>query len=54
MASKAEEADIERQVQAIKVSKEQILAELKMSEELEVSVNEQIVSFQTELEEKRL
>jgi len=54
MALKAEEADIERQVQEIKVSKEQILAELKMSEELEVSVNGQIVSFQTELDEKRV
>lgn len=53
MALKAEEADIERQVQDIKVSKEKISGELKMSEELEVSVNEQITSFQVELEEKR-
>ena len=53
MALKAEEADIERQVQEIKVSKEQILAELQMSEELETSVNAQITEFQAELEEKR-
>ena len=53
MALKAEEADIERQVQEIKVSKEQITTELKTSEELEVSVNEQISSFQAELDEKR-
>ena len=54
MALKAEEADIERQVQEIKVSKEQISEELKTSEELEKNVNEQIASFQTELDEKRL
>ena len=53
MALKAEEADIERQVQEIKVSKEQITEELKTSEALEVSVNEQIVSFQAELDTKR-
>ena len=53
MALKAEEADIERQVQEIKVSKEQITEELKTSEALEVSVNEQIVSFQAELDAKR-
>ena len=53
MALKAEEADIERQVQEIKVSKEQITEELKTSEALEVSVNEQIVSFQAELDKKR-
>ncbi len=53
MALKAEEADIERQVQEIKVSKAQISEELKMSEELEVNVNQQISEFQTELEKKR-
>lgn len=53
MALKAEEADIEQKAQEIKLSKEGILEELKTSEELEKSVNEQIAAFQTDLEERR-
>ncbi len=54
MALKAEEADIERQVQEITLSKTQIVEELKTSEALEVSVNESIAAFQEELETKRV
>ncbi len=53
MSLKAEEADIERQVQEVKGAKEQIAEELKASEQLEISVNEQIALFQVELDEKR-
>lgn len=50
---KSEEQEIEKQVFDIKNSKEEIQRELKNSEELEKSVEEQIVDFQKELEEQR-
>lgn len=48
-----EEKEIEKQVLDIKSSKEEIMRELSTSEELEKSVESQIVSFQKELEEER-
>ena len=50
---KAEELEIEKQVQEIKSGKEQIQNELTSSEDLEKSVEKQIEEFQKELEEKR-
>ncbi len=48
-----EESEIEKQVLDIHQSKEEILHELKVSEELEKSVEESINTFQKELEEQR-
>lgn len=48
-----EEKEIEKQVLDIKSSKEEILRELSVSEELEKSVEAQIVVFQKELDEQR-
>ncbi len=50
---KAEEAEIEKQVREIHQNKAEILNELTTSENLEKSVEEQILAFQKELEEKR-
>ncbi|MGN0430897.1 MAG: chromosome segregation protein SMC [Lachnospiraceae bacterium] len=50
---KNEEQEIEKQILDIKGSKADILHELEASEELEKSVEEQIVLFQKELEERR-
>lgn len=49
----SEEKEIEKQIQEIKSSKEEILRELSASEELEKSVEEQILLFQKELETQR-
>ncbi|HKM34884.1 MAG TPA: chromosome segregation protein SMC [Lachnospiraceae bacterium] len=48
-----EEKEIEKQILDIKSNKEGILRELSTSEELEKSVDSQIISFQKELEEQR-
>ena len=50
---KAEEREIEKQIQEIKEGKEAIIKELADSEQLEKNVDAQISEFQKELEEKR-
>ena len=53
MELKAEEREIENQIQEIKLSKEEINKELEESEALEKQVEIQIKEFQAQLEEKR-
>ena len=53
MELKAEEREIESQIQEIKISKQEIQKELEDSETLEKNVEQQIRKFQVELEEKR-
>ena len=50
---KAEEREIENQIQEIKLSKEEIHKELEESEALEKQIEIQIKEFQAQLEEKR-
>lgn len=50
---KAEEREIENQVQEIKTSKQEILRELENSEDLERQNEQRIRKFQVELEERR-
>ncbi|MBQ9927137.1 MAG: chromosome segregation protein SMC [Lachnospiraceae bacterium] len=54
MELKAEEREIENQIQEIRINKEAIQKELSDSEELEKQVEIQIKEFQAQLEEKRL
>ena len=51
---KTEEAEIESQVQEIQTSKQEILRELALSEEVEKNTQLQVQAFQVELEEKRM
>lgn len=53
MELKAEEREIESQIQEIKLSKQEIQKELEDSELLEKKVEQQIRKFQMELDEKR-
>ncbi|MBQ2936980.1 MAG: chromosome segregation protein SMC [Lachnospiraceae bacterium] len=53
MELKAEEREIENQIQEIRLNKESIQKELSDSEELEKQVEIQIKEFQAQLEEKR-
>jgi len=53
MELKAEEREIENQIQEIRINKESIQKELLESEELEKQVEVQIKEFQSQLEEKR-
>lgn len=53
MELKAEEREIENQIQEIRLNKESIQKELSDSEELEKQVEVQIKEFQEQLEEKR-